>query len=157
MDLIINILCSAMIVMAIFLVIAVLMQSGKDSKLSGTIAGGGETFFGKTKGKTIDRVLAKATTVVSVIFVILVLVVYVLTGINSKQLSNNTGAGSTPPSTQSGAGSDVETPDDNADADNDAGADENNTGDNADAGENGDGEQSEPQSGEGSQGGENAN
>jgi len=74
----ITILCSVMIVISIFLVVAVLMQSGKDSHLSGTIAGGAETFFGKTKGKTIDRVLSKVTTIVSIIFVILVLVVYVL-------------------------------------------------------------------------------
>ena len=63
---------------AIFLIVAVLMQSGKSHKLSGTIAGGAETFFGKTKGKTIDRVLSKVTTIVSIIFVVLVLVVYVL-------------------------------------------------------------------------------
>ena len=78
MEVLITILCSVMIVLAIFLVVAVLMQSGKDSNLSGTIAGGAETFFGKTKGKTIDRVLSKATTIVSIIFVILVLLVYVL-------------------------------------------------------------------------------
>ena len=78
MEVLITILCSVMVVLAIFLVIAVLMQSGKDSNLSGTIAGGAETFFGKTKGKTIDRVLSKVTTVVSIIFVVLVLVVYVL-------------------------------------------------------------------------------
>ena len=78
MEVLITILCSVMILLAVFLVIAVLMQSGKDSHLSGTIAGGAETFFGKTKGKTIDRVLSKATTIVSIIFVVLVLVVYVL-------------------------------------------------------------------------------
>jgi len=73
-----------MIIMAIFLVVAVLMQSGKDSRLSGTIAGGAETFFGKTKGKSIDRILSKATTVVSIIFVVLVLLIYVLQGISGK-------------------------------------------------------------------------
>ena len=34
---------------SLFLIFAVLMQSGKSKKLSGTIAGGAETFFGKTK------------------------------------------------------------------------------------------------------------
>ena len=81
MEILITILCTVMILMAIFLVIAVLMQSGKDSHLSGTIAGGAETFFGKTKGKTIDRVLSKATTIVSIIFVVLVLLVYVFQSI----------------------------------------------------------------------------
>ena len=95
MDVVITIICSVMILMAIFLVIAVLMQSGKDNKLSGAIAGGAETFFGKTKGKTIDRVLSKATTIVSIIFVVLVLIVYVLSGIqNNNKVSSSSGTGS---------------------------------------------------------------
>jgi len=78
MEILITILCAVMIVMAIILVIAVLMQSGKDNRLSGTIAGGAETFFGKAKGKTVDRILSKVTTIMSVIFVVLVLLVYIL-------------------------------------------------------------------------------
>lgn len=66
-----------LLVAALFLVVAVLMQSGKSHNLSGSIAGGAETFFGKTKGKTIDKVLSKVTTVVAVIFVLLVIVMYV--------------------------------------------------------------------------------
>ena len=69
-----------LIVMAIFLTIAVLMQNGKSHNLSGTIAGGAETFFGKSKGRTIDALLSKITTVVSVIFVLVVLVVYIFVG-----------------------------------------------------------------------------
>jgi len=66
-----------LIVAAVFLVVAVLLQNGKSHGLSGAISGGAETFFGKTKGKTIDRVLSKATTVVAIVFVILVILVYV--------------------------------------------------------------------------------
>lgn len=62
---------------AIFLIVAVLMQSGKSHKLSGTIAGGAETFFGKTKGKSIDKLFSRLTTIVSVVFVVLVIVVYI--------------------------------------------------------------------------------
>lgn len=69
-----------LIAMAIFLTIAVLMQNGKSHNLSGTIAGGAETFFGKSKGRTIDALLSKITTVVSVIFVLVVLVVYIFVG-----------------------------------------------------------------------------
>ncbi len=68
----------ALIIMAVFLVISVLMQSSKDHRLSGSIAGGAETFFGKTKGKTIDAFLNKLTTIVTIIFVILVVVLYVM-------------------------------------------------------------------------------
>lgn len=67
-----------LLVSAVFLVIAVLMQSGKSHNLSGTIAGGAETFFGKTKGKTLDKMLEKLTTVVSVFFVLTVVVMYVM-------------------------------------------------------------------------------
>lgn len=63
---------------ALFLVVAVLMQSGKSHGLSGSIAGGAETFFGKTKGKTLDRVFSKLTTIIAIIFVIIVIVVYVM-------------------------------------------------------------------------------
>ena len=67
-----------LLVAAVFVTIAVLMQSGKSHNLSGTIAGGADTFFGKTKGKTIDRVLSKLTTVVAIVFALLVIVVYVI-------------------------------------------------------------------------------
>ena len=67
-----------LLVAAVFLTIAVLMQSGKSHNLSGTIAGGADTFFGKTKGKTIDRVLSKLTTVVAIVFALLVIVVHVI-------------------------------------------------------------------------------
>ena len=65
-----------LIIMAIFLVVAVLMQHGKDHHLSGTIAGGAETFFGKEKGTKIDKLLGKLTTVIGIIFVLMVLIVY---------------------------------------------------------------------------------
>lgn len=72
-----------LIVAAVFLVGAVLMQSGKaNNKLSGAIAGGAETFFGKTKGSTIDKKLSKATTIVAIVFVVLVLVSYLMQDID---------------------------------------------------------------------------
>lgn len=61
-------------IMAIFLIISILMQSGKSKKLSGTIAGGAETFFGKQKGQAIDKTLSKVTNVVALVFVILILI-----------------------------------------------------------------------------------
>ncbi len=66
----------ALIVMAIFLVIAVLMQSSKDHRMGASIAGGAETFFGKQKGKTMDALFSKLTTIIAIIFVVLVIVVY---------------------------------------------------------------------------------
>ena len=74
----VEIVCGViLIVAAVFLIIAVLMQSGKSKKLSGTIAGGAETFFGKSKGRAIDKILSKLTTIVAVLFVLIVLVIYI--------------------------------------------------------------------------------
>ena len=69
-----------LIIAAVFLTIAVLMQHGKSHNLSGTIAGASETFFGKSKATTIDRKLSVLTSVVAVVFVILVLVAYIMQG-----------------------------------------------------------------------------
>ncbi len=74
------------LVMAIFLVITILMQSSRDHRLSGTIAGGAETFFGKQKGKTMDGVLNKITIVVCIVFFVCVLLMYIFQGANT---SNN--------------------------------------------------------------------
>ena len=69
-----------LLVMSIFLVIAVLMQSGKDKKLSGTIAGGAETFFGKAKANKMDKTLSAVTTIVAVVFALVVIAMYVFVG-----------------------------------------------------------------------------
>lgn len=67
-----------LIISAVFLVVAVLMQHGKDHNLSGTIAGGAETFFGKSKASTWDKRLSKLTTVVAIVFTLLVLISYLM-------------------------------------------------------------------------------
>lgn len=69
-----------LLVMSVFLVIAILMQNAKSKRLSGTIAGGAETFFGKEKSRTIDAVLSKVTTIVAILFILAVIIVYVAFG-----------------------------------------------------------------------------
>ena len=68
----------ALLVMAVFLVIVVLMQSGKDKRLSGAIAGGSDNFFGKSKGHKKDKTLSFVTTALSFVFVILVVIMYIV-------------------------------------------------------------------------------
>ena len=58
------------IIVALALIVIVLMQSGKTAGLSGSIAGGAETFFGKNKGRTIDAILSKITAAAAIIFLI---------------------------------------------------------------------------------------
>ena len=62
--------------LAAFLVFAVLMQSGKDKRLSGAIAGGADTFFAKGKAGKWDQLLGKITVAMSVAFFVLILVLY---------------------------------------------------------------------------------
>lgn len=77
MDTIQIVLGILLLVTAVFLIVAVLMQNGKSHGLSGAISGGAETFFGKQKGSTIEKRLSKLTTIVAIVFVIIVLVVYI--------------------------------------------------------------------------------
>ena len=60
--------------------------------MSGTITGGAETFFGSGKGRTIDNILSKVTTIVAVVFCVLVIVMFMLqgkvTGPSSKPAGN---------------------------------------------------------------------
>ena len=68
-----------LIVASVFLIVSVLMQGGKsNNRLSGAIAGGAETFFGKSKADTMEKKLSKVTAVVAVVFAVLVLVVYLM-------------------------------------------------------------------------------
>ena len=68
----------ALLILGVVLVVAVLMQHGKSYGLSGTIAGGAETFFGKENGKKVDKVLSRATTIIGALFMVLSLLAFVL-------------------------------------------------------------------------------
>lgn len=58
------------IILALILIAVVLLQSGSQRGLSGSIAGGAETFFGKNKGRSLDGKLKKWTSVVAVLFLV---------------------------------------------------------------------------------------
>ncbi len=62
---------SVLILISIVLIVIVLMQEGKSAGLSGAIAGGAETFFGKNKGRTYEAKLAKFTKFVAIAFFVL--------------------------------------------------------------------------------------
>lgn len=74
-----EIICSILLVISsIFLVVVVLAQHGKSAYLGGAIAGGAaETFLGKSKAKTADKLLSRFTKIVAVIFLALTVVVNV--------------------------------------------------------------------------------
>ncbi|MCL0063291.1 preprotein translocase subunit SecG [Peptococcaceae bacterium] len=60
------------LLVALLLIASVLLQSGKSAGVSGSIAGGAETLFGKKKG--LDERLARVTTVLAVVFGVLCLI-----------------------------------------------------------------------------------
>ncbi len=60
------------VIVCIAVIAVVLLQSGKSAGLSGSIAGGAETFFGRKKG--LDELLGKITIVVGVLFAVTSLV-----------------------------------------------------------------------------------
>lgn len=66
----------ALIVNIIYLIIClviiaiVLLQAGRSAGISGSIAGGAETFFGKNKGRAYDQLLSKYTGWIAILFVI---------------------------------------------------------------------------------------
>lgn len=66
------------LVLALALCVLVLLQSGKDSRLSGAIAGGMDTFFGKSKSSTMDRTLSTLTVIASCLFAVAVLALYMV-------------------------------------------------------------------------------
>ena len=71
-----------LMVLAAVVAVLVLMQSGKEKSLSGTIAGAGESFFSKNKGKTKERALSVVTSILSIIFVILAVVFVIVIAIH---------------------------------------------------------------------------
>ena len=59
-------LCIIEVLVAVGLIVSILMQSSKSAGLSGSIAGGAETFFGKKKG--LDQKLSRISSVLGAVF-----------------------------------------------------------------------------------------
>ena len=62
-----------LIILAIGIVALVLLQEGNSQGLSGAIAGGADTFFGKNKGRTMEAKLVKLTKVIGIGFFVVAL------------------------------------------------------------------------------------
>ena len=65
-----NILNVIHILISISIVVLVLSQQGKQPGMSGAIAGGAETFFGKNKARTVDAILKRITAGLAISFLI---------------------------------------------------------------------------------------
>jgi len=62
------------VIASVALIVVVLVQSGKESGLSGAISGNSDSYMGKGKGATLDKKLASATKWIALLWVALTLV-----------------------------------------------------------------------------------
>lgn len=69
-----------LLALAVVISVLVMFQSGNDGKLSGTIAGGSETFYGKSKARDRDKTLSMWTGICSAVFAVAVIVLYIIAG-----------------------------------------------------------------------------
>lgn len=65
-------------VFSLFMIAVVLLQSGKSAGLSGDIAGGAETFLGKTKAKSYEGKLKKLTKIAAVGIMVLAVALVII-------------------------------------------------------------------------------
>lgn len=63
---------------ALFIVVSVTIQKSSEDGLSGTIAGGSETYYGKDKSMKKGRLLSKWTLIIVAVFAVAVVVAYIM-------------------------------------------------------------------------------
>jgi len=78
MNTLIYVLGGCILALALVLVVSVLMQSGKDKQLSGSIAGMSESFLGKDRAKKADKIWNRVTIICGLLFVVLDVVLYIV-------------------------------------------------------------------------------
>ena len=72
------VLLAVLLVAALVIVVAVLFQKSDEGGLSSALTGGSETYYGKDKSVQKNKKLGKWVLIVSIIFALAVLVVYVI-------------------------------------------------------------------------------
>lgn len=60
----------ALVISSIVLIASVMLQSGKDAGLSGSIAGGAEGLYGKKKSRGYDAIFEKMTKISAAVFML---------------------------------------------------------------------------------------
>ena len=74
MEILKYILIALELIASVALIVVVLLQSGKEAGLSGAIAGNTDTYMGKNKGNTLDKLASKATKWIALAWGVLTLV-----------------------------------------------------------------------------------
>lgn len=65
------VLGTLLVISSLLIIVVVLLQESKTAGLSGAIAGGAETFFGKNKGRTMEQKLVKWTKYIAIFFFVI--------------------------------------------------------------------------------------
>ena len=73
MDVLKYILIALEVLVSVALIVAVLLQSGKEAGLSGAISGNNDSYMGKGKGNSLDKVLAASTKWIALAWLVLTL------------------------------------------------------------------------------------
>lgn len=66
------------LILAIVIIAAILLQEGRRAGINGAISGGADTFLSKNKARSVDAFLARWTKVVTIVFILLVILAFVL-------------------------------------------------------------------------------
>lgn len=66
------------LILAIVIIAAILLQEGRRAGINGAISGGADTFLSKNKARSVDAFLARWTKVVTIAFILLVILAFVL-------------------------------------------------------------------------------
>ena len=61
------------VLLSIALIVVVLLQSGKESGLSGALSGNNDTYLSKNGGKSLDKMLATSTKWIALVWIIVTL------------------------------------------------------------------------------------
>ena len=69
---------SLIIIFALAIIAAILLQEGRRAGISGAISGGADTFLSKNKARSVDAFLARWTKFITIGFFVLVLVVNIV-------------------------------------------------------------------------------
>ena len=78
MNIIEIILGVVLIIFSLIMIAVILLQEGRRKGISGTIAGGADTFLAKGKARAVDAVLSRWTKFVAIAFFLLVILSNVL-------------------------------------------------------------------------------
>ena len=73
MEVVKYILIALEVLASVALIVAVLLQSGKEAGLSGAISGNNDSYMGKGKGNSLDKMLAASTKWIALAWLVLTL------------------------------------------------------------------------------------